>query len=252
MKSIKSIAAVIIERRNRMSHIIMPGDMQAMIGSDGVQEALRRGWIEPDYDTGALKVSSSLAIVEEIARIAECDCETCGKKECDCDCADVTENEQKCAVSDCENKATTTALISVNNSPKKRLPVCRVHADAAKEDQPKSKEESADPGPRNYALRHSTRLTEFAAPGSGQPERPVAPQAPQAQPSTASNREQDYVVGTDVVVAEEGKSYVGKVGKRNSDGTYELSFGATRPAINRRYRKEEMQQISQQDLQLVK
>lgn len=39
-----------------------------------------------------------------------------------------------CAVPDCINLATTTARISINNLPKKRLPCCDMHADAAKED----------------------------------------------------------------------------------------------------------------------
>lgn len=39
-----------------------------------------------------------------------------------------------CAVPGCPDKAVTTASISINNAPKKRLPVCRCHADAAKED----------------------------------------------------------------------------------------------------------------------
>jgi hypothetical protein len=39
-----------------------------------------------------------------------------------------------CAVPGCPDPATTTANISINNAPKKRLPVCRCRADAAKED----------------------------------------------------------------------------------------------------------------------
>jgi len=44
-----------------------------------------------------------------------------------------------CAVPDCEEKATRTARISINNLPKKRLPVCKAHGDAAKEDNIKVK-----------------------------------------------------------------------------------------------------------------
>ena len=38
----------------------------------------------------------------------------------------------KCAV--CENTAITRRKISINNEPKKSLPVCEIHADAADED----------------------------------------------------------------------------------------------------------------------
>lgn len=39
-----------------------------------------------------------------------------------------------CAVPDCTAWATTTANISINNAPKRHLPVCQCHADGAKED----------------------------------------------------------------------------------------------------------------------
>ena len=42
-----------------------------------------------------------------------------------------------CAV--CDRKAITTRPISVNSLPKKLLPVCKIHADAANEDKPKFK-----------------------------------------------------------------------------------------------------------------
>ena len=39
-----------------------------------------------------------------------------------------------CAVTDCTEKAVTVARISINNRRKKNLPVCKCHADSAKED----------------------------------------------------------------------------------------------------------------------
>ena len=39
-----------------------------------------------------------------------------------------------CAVTDCTDKAVTVARISIDNRRKKNLPVCKCHADAAKED----------------------------------------------------------------------------------------------------------------------
>lgn len=41
-----------------------------------------------------------------------------------------------CAVPDCDKKADDFAKISINNAPKKRLAVCRRHADAAADDTP--------------------------------------------------------------------------------------------------------------------
>jgi hypothetical protein len=39
-----------------------------------------------------------------------------------------------CAVPDCDRTATMVVSISINNAGKKRLAVCKCHADAAKED----------------------------------------------------------------------------------------------------------------------
>jgi hypothetical protein len=41
---------------------------------------------------------------------------------------------QKCAVPDCKEWATTTATISINGEPKAGLPVCTCHAEAAAKD----------------------------------------------------------------------------------------------------------------------
>lgn len=41
-----------------------------------------------------------------------------------------------CAVPHCENMAVTIASISINDAPRKRLPVCQCHADAVAEDKP--------------------------------------------------------------------------------------------------------------------
>lgn len=44
-----------------------------------------------------------------------------------------------CAVPDCPKKATIAIRISINNAPKKQLPCCAQHADAAREDRPTTK-----------------------------------------------------------------------------------------------------------------
>ena len=87
---------------------------------------------------------------------------------------------------------------------------------------------------------------------SGQPERPAATIQPNPQPNVDANRNEDAMVGEDVIVASEGKSYQAKIKSRNTDGTYELSFGVNRPPENRRYRKEEIQRVQPGDVQLVK
>lgn len=64
-------AKAILERRNRMTHVIIPGEINAVIGSDGVAEALKERWLVPDTDSGFLCATNDLAKVEEMRKLAE-------------------------------------------------------------------------------------------------------------------------------------------------------------------------------------
>lgn len=106
-----------------------------------------------------------------------------------------------------------------------------------------------------FATAHAQRpLMEIAAPGTGKPgpalssapapSTPTAPVAPAAPTSSApkSVPSADLGVGTDVTIAEEGKTYTGKVAGRSADGRYRVSFGAAgKPPVNREYTSDEMQ-----------
>ncbi len=70
-KTLPEIAKAILERRSRMTHIILPGEISAAIGPDGVSEALRQRWLMPDTDSGYLCVSSDPAIIEALHKTAE-------------------------------------------------------------------------------------------------------------------------------------------------------------------------------------
>lgn len=64
------IAKVILERRARMTHVVLPGEINAAIGADGVSEALRDRWLVPDTDSGYLMVTSEPAKVQEMIDLA--------------------------------------------------------------------------------------------------------------------------------------------------------------------------------------
>src|SRR5689334_202852 len=70
-KTKPEIAKAILERRNRMTHVIMPGDINAAIGADGVSEALKNRWLVPDTDSGYLCATNDLKLVEEMRKLAE-------------------------------------------------------------------------------------------------------------------------------------------------------------------------------------
>jgi hypothetical protein len=70
-KTKPEIAKALLERRNRMTHVILPGEITAEIGPDGVAEALKERWLVPDLDEGFLCVSKDLGVIDEMRRLAE-------------------------------------------------------------------------------------------------------------------------------------------------------------------------------------
>ncbi len=70
-KTQPEIAKAILERRNRMTHVILPGDMNAAIGPDGLREALQQRWLVPDMDEGYLCVTNDLGKLAEMRKLAD-------------------------------------------------------------------------------------------------------------------------------------------------------------------------------------
>ena len=192
----KQLAAKLLEYSSTTS-LMIPGPLTATLGSEAVQDALTRGWIRPDPETGFLMLTDQQTQINDMRELA---------------------------------------------------------ASVETEVKPEAAVESAS---RSFVMNHSRRLHETlglggdtsgsgGAPGSGQPQgQPAAqPQQQQTPTSPAARPGQDYMVGEDVMVADEGKSYQAKVQKANPDGTYVLSFGPNRPTQqNRMFRREEMQRI---------
>jgi hypothetical protein len=69
--TIQEIAIKILDRRNNASPIVMIGEMNQILGDEGFSEAMRRGWIIADHDTGHLQVSNLQARIEEMREISE-------------------------------------------------------------------------------------------------------------------------------------------------------------------------------------
>ena len=105
-----------------------------------------------------------------------------------------------------------------------------------------AQQESVDPA-HNTALSHASRpLQELNYPGTGHDggarmPRPAAPTSP--TPKQAAPPQ----IGDDVMVAEEGQSYTGKVQTVKPDGRYTLSFGNTKPPKMRDYSPEELRMV---------
>lgn len=69
--TLPQIAAVLMDRRNKMNPIVMIGEMQQALGEEGFSEALSRRWLVADHFTGHLQITDSQAAVEEIRALAE-------------------------------------------------------------------------------------------------------------------------------------------------------------------------------------
>lgn len=196
----KQLATKLLGFRSSSS-LLVPGQLCADLGEEAMREALSRGWIEPNHDTGFLQLSAMAGRLQEMVQLSEKACEKCGKGDCECG--------------------------------------------------PKQEESQQSGVRRGYAMHHAHRhestyglgsnASTSGAPGSGQPARAAVPPP---RPPMAPNTQQDYMVGEDVMIADEGKSYQAKIASKNPDGTYRLSFGPNRPVTqDRAYRREEMQKI---------
>jgi hypothetical protein len=204
----KQLASKILQYRTSSS-LIVPGTLFVQIGSDAMKEALDRRWVEPDMDTGYLRLASSQSKIEEMQALAEGKCDNCKCDPCEC----------------CEK--------------------CGKHPCAC----PKSEDLST----RNLMTAHTNRhVLEYTSPpgyASGQGERGAAVTPINPQPLSAP-RAVDPVIGEDVIIADEGKSYQAKIASKNQDGTFKLSFGPNRPAKDRFYRKEEFQRADPGNVQV--
>lgn len=96
----KHLALKLIDYRTTAS-LILPGRLLDAVGSDGVKEALNRRWIEPDTDSGLLRLSAHQSVIEEIQRAAEEKCSCC---KCDpCKCCDKC-HKYPCECTTCEDR----------------------------------------------------------------------------------------------------------------------------------------------------
>lgn len=61
-----NIARQLLDRRNAMNPVVMPGEIIAQIGSEGMQEALQKRWLVAVPETGFLQVSQDMTRVLEM------------------------------------------------------------------------------------------------------------------------------------------------------------------------------------------
>ena len=54
-----------------MTHVIIPGEIQAVIGPDGFAEAIERRWLVPDTDSGYLCATNDLDVLGKMRKLAE-------------------------------------------------------------------------------------------------------------------------------------------------------------------------------------
>jgi hypothetical protein len=207
MKTLKEIATTILERRQRMNPTVMQGEMNAVLGEDGLGEAIARRWLVPNYESGYLQVSPSGSVVEEMQAIA--------------------------AMPD-----PTPAPDTLGES----RALCQQHAIRGRCDIGEATFLSEIAAPATG--RPSPGFVQAAAPGTPTTPAP-APAAPAAAPPPASPggaAAGGNAVGEDVSVVQDGKTYQGKVASVNN-GKYRLSFAGPARPQDREYGSNEINRV---------
>ena len=72
---------------------------------------------------------------------------------------------------------------------------------------------------------------------------PSMPRTPQTTP-TAPKTDENPQIGDDVMVTEDGKTFTGKVSTLGQDGRYRLSFGSSKPRMDREYNSNEIRKLA--------
>lgn len=72
---------------------------------------------------------------------------------------------------------------------------------------------------------------------------PMVPRPQSNSPTTPQDKNPPRV-GDEVMVADDGKTYSGKVSTVGQDGRYRISFGANKPKMDRDYGPNQMQKVS--------
>lgn len=142
---------------------------------------------------------------------------------------------------------TETGFLQVNNDAGRMAEI------EAAANQPAMAESVAESASAGLVMAHAERgLTETGAPGTGKPGpgyTPTAPAAPAPSLPAAptAGRPRSAGVGDDVTVAEDGRTYAGKVQSRDPvTGQVRITFGPDqRPTTDRAYRDEEIQLTGQ-------
>lgn len=193
-------------RDNANNSYVLAGCLREAAGDDAYAEALSLRWIVPDVDMGTVALSNDYNIIREVRELAEAyekskdtECEDCKTKKSDCKCvpcATCGANKCKCPTNE------SRRFIYVG--------------------------ESATYGLGNTDDRSATPVPAIGDPGATKTATavpaPVAATPPPTGTATAP------VVGSDVSVVENGKTYVGKVQAVGQDGKYKISFSADKPS----------------------
>jgi hypothetical protein len=194
------VARKLNERRLRPNPVITTGEILSSIGSAGMQEAMERHWLVPDYDTGFMMVNMNAGKIAEVEEA--CKCPECKKPDCACESL---------------GKDTLTPAVA--------------------REMPHSMRESW--GGFGIGARQSSPAP--AAPTAP----PIMPRPAPASPTAAPAGAKAPQIGDDVLVAEQGKTFSGKVSTVGQDGRYRLSFGTDKPSMDREYGPNELRMVGQ-------
>lgn len=209
MKTLKEIATTILERRQRMNPTVMQGEMNAVLGEDGLQEALSRRWLVPNYEDGYLHISPHQSVVEEMQEIAAM-----------------------------PEPAPTADTLGESRT------ICAQHAyrNATSLQEANVLSEIAAPatGKGSPGFVQAPAMSTPTAPAATVPA--AAPNPAVGAPPAGAAAPGTNAVGEDVAVVQDGKTYQGKVASVQN-GMYRLSFGGPDRPADREYSAKELNRV---------
>lgn len=64
------VAYKVLNRRNGMSPVVMIGELQEVLGQEGYELAMARGWVVPNWDSGELSVTDMQEKLNDMQKLA--------------------------------------------------------------------------------------------------------------------------------------------------------------------------------------
>lgn len=198
MMTVKHVAEILLSRKNSGYSFVLDGATRAKLGPDGFEYARYRGWVELDESTQCMRVSM-LAV-----KLAEINMEAVRP---DSETTSISPDAASPVSSVAERESATMHAQVMRDSLAPEVVCERIQ----------NREPVVISGPDLSWSKLSVIANE------------MHPMHEMLEASAPLPTADDYNVGDDVIIGEDGKTFQATVQAKNSDGSLVLSFGDQKP-----------------------